>query len=101
MTSLVLVLPLEPGSREKARELLADGPPFDLEATRFDRHAVYLTDEEAVFVFESPDPSHTLDLPGEDPGIWSAARSWREIVAGQPRIAETGYAWARSVSKAT
>jgi hypothetical protein len=95
MSRLVAVVPLKPGMREEARTLIADGPPFDLAETRFDRHAVYLTDSEAVFVFESPGEIRSLDLRGEDPDLWAVARAWREIVAGRPRIAETSFTWER------
>ena len=52
MSRLVVIVPLREGTLEKARSLLAQGPPFDLEATDFDRHEVYLTDHEVVFVYE-------------------------------------------------
>jgi hypothetical protein len=95
MSRLVAVIPLKPAARNAARELLAAGPPFELDATRFDRHAVYLTDAEAVFVFEGPGESRTLDLAGDDPGLWHAAREWQALIAGRPRIAETGFTWER------
>ncbi len=96
MTSrLVVVVPLKEDSHEDARRLLDRGPPIDLESTRFDRHEVYLTRNEVVFVFESPGPAATLEIPGEDPGLWRVAAEWRKLMAGRPRTAETVYAWTR------
>jgi hypothetical protein len=95
MSRLVVVVPLKDGAHEKARALLAQGPPFDLEATDFDRHEVYLTKREVVFVFESPGSSATLRLPGEDPSVWKAAAAWQQLMAEKPRKAETAYSWAR------
>lgn len=96
MGRLVVVVPLKDGASEKARELLAKGPPFDLEATEFDRHEVYLSEREAIFLFETPGPSATLKLPGEDPSLWKVAATWQPLMAGKPRKALTAYSWRRA-----
>ena len=83
VSRLVVVVPLKDGAAEKARALLAKGPPFDLEATEFDRHEVYLSEREAVFLFETPGPSATLKLPGEDPSLWKVAAAWQPLHGGQ------------------
>jgi hypothetical protein len=95
VSRLVLVVPLKEGAREEARRLLAEGPPFSLAETRFDRHEVYLTASEAVFVFEAPEEPATLDLRAEDPALWRAAAAWRRVMAGRPRVAETAFTWRR------
>lgn len=95
MSKLIVVVPLKDGAYEEARSLLAQGPPFQLEATDFDRHEVYLTEREVVFIFESPQASATLRLPGEDPSLWKAAAAWEKLMAGRPRKAATAYTWAR------
>lgn len=95
MSNLVVVLPLKKDAHERARALLAKGPPFDLERTGFDRHEVFLTDQEVVFVFEAPGSAATLKLPGEDPSLWRVAAAWQPLMAGRPRKAETAYSWAR------
>ncbi|MGH2995950.1 MAG: hypothetical protein ACRDON_07620 [Gaiellaceae bacterium] len=96
MSRLVVIVPLKAGMRERADGLLKDGPPFDLEKTQFDRHHVFVTDREVVFVFESDGSSPTLHLPGEDPGVWRAAKAWRQVMAERPRIASTAYSWVRT-----
>jgi hypothetical protein len=48
VSRLVIAMPLRQGVRDDARRLLAEGPPFALEETRFDRHEVYLAASEAV-----------------------------------------------------
>ena len=95
MTRLVVVVPLREGTGEKVRELLAEGPPFDLEQTRFDRHDVFLTASEAVFVFETAGLPATLELSAEDPSLWKAAAAWRQCMAGRPRKAEVAFTWER------
>ena len=95
MTRLVVVVPLKEGAGARARELLDEGPPFDLEGTGLDRHDVFLTEGEAVFVFEAPGETATLELPADNPGLWKAAAAWRECLAGRPRKAEIAFSWER------
>lgn len=94
MDQLVIVVPLKPGTREEARRLIDQGPPFALEETDFTRHEVHLTDHEAVFVFEAP-TGPTLSFSGEDPELHRLAEAWDAIMDGQPRKAETVFAWTR------
>src|SRR5688572_8842285 len=95
MSYLVVVAPLKAAMVERARELLAEGPPFELEDSVFERHAVHLTDREAVFTFEGEGlPSATFALSAEDP-IWRAAAAWQECFADRPRIARTTFSWQR------
>ena len=96
MSRLVALLPLKPGARDRAEALLRQGPPFDLEQTQFDRHQVFVTDQEVVFVFEGSGPSRTLELPAEDPALWKAAADWQACLSERPRIAVTAYSWERS-----
>ncbi|HEX2505617.1 MAG TPA: hypothetical protein VHK22_05355 [Gaiellaceae bacterium] len=100
MSRLAVVVPIVPGKNSEALRLITAGPPFELEGTRFDHHAVYLTDTEAIFVFEAPGGSRALDLPGEDPDLWDTARAWRKIMAGRPRLAQTVFTWDRTESDA-
>ena len=62
MTTLVVVAPLREGAQERARELLAEGPPFDPEETVFDRHEVFLGEREVVFLFAGRAESGGLEL---------------------------------------
>ena len=95
MSRLVLVVPLKEGAQEKARSLLVEGPPFELEQTEFDRHEVFLTEREVIFLFEAPGPSATLRLLGEDSSLWRAASTWQQLTAERPRKAQTAYSWTR------
>jgi hypothetical protein len=90
------VAPLKDGIRERAAELIANGPPFEPEGTALAGHEVYLTDREVVFVFEAEQPRAALEELAGDPSVWRAAGAWREILAGRPRIAEQAYGWRRS-----
>jgi hypothetical protein len=96
VSRLVVIAPLKPGMRARVEELLAAGPPFALEETEFDRHLVFLTDDEAVFVFEGVAEGATLRLAAEDPGILVAAREWQTCLAARPRVAATAFSWERA-----
>jgi hypothetical protein len=93
---LVVVAPLKPDMVDRARELLAEGPPFDLEALGFDRHGVFLTGREAVFIFERADGSAALELSAEDPALWEAASAWQECFSERPRVARAAFSWERA-----
>jgi hypothetical protein len=94
---LVVVVPLKPGAQPAVSALLEKGPPFDpVSVAALDRHEVFLTSDEAVFVFESREGIDALAPQLMDSKIWAAADEWRELVAGAPRIAEDTYSWART-----
>ena len=95
MSRIVVVVPLREGSQETARLLIADGPPFDLDASALERHEVYLTESEAVFVFEGPGAREEVERLVGDPGVLRAAVAWRECLAARPRIAERSFDWSR------
>lgn len=93
---VVVVLPLKERAHDRVRELLAAGPPFDPAGVGLSRHQVFLTDREAVFVFEAPARS-VLERLVADPSLWAAAAAaWEDLVAGPARLAEDAYSWARS-----
>jgi hypothetical protein len=73
------------------------GPPFDPDAAGLERHQVFLTDQEAVFVFEAADQS-VLDRLAKSPQLRWAATAWRDYVGGPTRLAEVAYSWARNLS---
>jgi hypothetical protein len=92
---LVILVPLQPGAGERVRALLAKGPPFDPDATGLERHHVFLTDQEAVFVFEAETPD-AVERLASDETLWSAVAGWSELVAGPPRLADDVYSWVRA-----
>jgi hypothetical protein len=94
MSRAVVILPLREGSSERAAELLRGGPPFDPEEIGLERHQVFLTEREAVFLFEADSSDAAEKLIGEG-SFWSAASAWKDIVEGPPRLAEDAYSWVR------
>jgi hypothetical protein len=96
VSRFVVIVPLKEGTRERARLLLDEGPPFDPETTPLERHHVFLTEREAVFLFEGPKARSLVDRLVADPGVWKAAVAWRRCLGGPPRLAEEAYAWVRT-----
>jgi hypothetical protein len=90
-----IVLPLRDGSHEAVRRLLDVGPPFRPERIGLDRHHVFLTPSEAVFVFESSQGPSVLEPLLAEPALWERASEWAQHLAGPPRIAESVYSWTR------
>jgi hypothetical protein len=91
---VVVVVPLKEGTRDRVRELLEAGPPFDPAGVGLERHEVFLTDSEAVFLFGAPARS-VLERLVVDPSLWAAAAAWKDLVAGPARMAEDAYSWTR------
>jgi hypothetical protein len=93
---IAIVLPLREEAHEAVRVLLAAGPPFDPEALELDRHLVFLTASEAVFVFESKLGADALEPLLQQPELWQSVAAWHDHLAGPPRIAEDVFSWERS-----
>jgi hypothetical protein len=91
-----VVIPLVEGSHDAVRALVTAGPPFDPDGVGLDRHDVFLTPSEAIFVFESRLGEKALEPLLEQPELWQSAAAWHEHVAGPPRIAEDVYSWTRA-----
>ena len=103
MEQLAIVARLRAGTERRAAELLAKGPPFDPDESRLDRHAVYLSAGEVVFVFEGREVEWIVEELVDDPLRPLAAdalEEWRPLVEGEPRIARPAYAWLREPASA-
>lgn len=94
LTRLAILLPLQEGVEDQARSLIAEGPPFDLEASGLESHHVFVTDSEVVFLFEGETPAAIRRLAAQA-HVWTVASAWNELLAGPPRVAEGAYSWAR------
>jgi hypothetical protein len=95
---LALVVRLREGAAGEAEGLLAGGPPFDPADTGLERHSVYLTKDEVIFVFEGTDIEWEIDDLASDflrPGVRVALDRWRHLVSGPPRIAREVFSWER------
>jgi len=73
--SLVVVLPIKPGVRDRACALLGRGPSFDASFEAF------VTEDEVVFHFRADTDLERLEA------------DWAELADGPPRCAEGPYWW--------
>jgi hypothetical protein len=83
----------KPGSGERAAELVAAGPPFDPAAGGFERHAVYIAGDQAVFVFEGGHFEVLVENLARQPHGLSAVGAWQELLDGVPRVVREAYFW--------
>jgi hypothetical protein len=93
---IAIVLPLRADAHDAVQTLIAAGPPFDPGSIRLDRHLVFLTESEAVFIFESALGADALEPLLQEPSLWQSVAAWHDYLAGPPRIAEDVYSWERS-----
>ena len=95
----VVVVPIREDAHDAVRALLDAGPPFNpSQLPGLDRHEVFLTLDEVVFLFDSSFGAHAIEPLLADPALWKAAAAWHEHLAGPPRIAEDVYSWRRNGS---
>ena len=98
MERLALIASVKPGAETTAAELIAEGPPFDLERSGFERHSIYLSAGEVVFVFEAHEVEWLIDALVDAPFEWmlsDALERWSPLVEGPPRIAREHFSWTR------
>lgn len=87
-----IVVPLKPGSRTEVEALLRNGPPFDPGRLGLVRHEVYLSDDEAIFVFQGLSSVFAERL-AENESFWNAAAAWRPLIRGRARFADSAFSW--------
>ena len=98
MQQLAIVARLKSDAELRAAELIAKGPPFDLSESGLERHTVYLSAGEIVFVFEGKDVEWIVEDLVDDPFRWLVAEAldtWRPLIEGEPRIARPAFVWMR------
>ncbi|MGZ4314638.1 MAG: hypothetical protein ACXVRK_01825 [Gaiellaceae bacterium] len=83
---VAVVVPLKPGCVERAKELVAKGPPFDPAALGLERHQIFVSEREAVFVFTGQNVREKLEQVTRNPTLWRAGLAWRACIAGAPRL---------------
>jgi hypothetical protein len=95
MNRLAVIAKLRPNAEEQAEKLIEGGPPFDPSGLGFERHAVYLTGDHAVFVFEGGRLDQLMQTVIKDPSSVGAFREWEPLIEGMPRVAREVYHWER------
>jgi hypothetical protein len=93
VSRVVVVAPLKKGRREEARLLLEQGPPYDLAETALTGHHVYLTDAEAVFIFEGREAMRVVERLVGEPEVVRVAAAWTDCLDSRPRLAVESFSW--------
>ena len=93
MKRIAVTAQLRPGAEERARELLAAGPPFDPGRVGLVRHTVYAHGDTVVFVFEGEHLERTLPALLNDRLRSGAFAAWGALLTGEPRLAHAVYHW--------
>jgi hypothetical protein len=96
MERLAVTAKVKPDSSARVSELIKEGPPFDLAAAGFDRHAVYFGNDQLVFVFEAERAERLIDDVVNDPAISAAFSAWGPLLEGPPALARPVYHWERT-----
>jgi hypothetical protein len=98
MEQIAIVARLKSGAEPRAAELVAQGAPFDPGRSGLERHTVYLSADEVVFVFEGSEVEWIVDGLIDEPFQWpliAALDDWRPLLEDNPRIARPVYSWER------
>jgi hypothetical protein len=89
-------VPIRRGHRDRVRELVRAGPPFDPVAVpELESHDVYVARGHVIFIFRGENVRDAVEKLMHTPSVWLAAADWRRSIAGRPYMLEDGYAWRR------
>jgi len=97
MQRVAVIANLKPDMAERARELVASGPPFEPDELGFERHHVYVSEDRVVFVFEGARVNALIrKMADSGTGAHQALAAWEPILDGLPQLAPEAYFWERS-----
>ena len=96
MERLALVAKLKDGAAARAAEVVRHGPPFDPGELGFSRHAVYLTGEHAIFIFEGDAADASVQELLAERLRSPAFAQWAALLEGVPEPAPEGYYWKKT-----
>ena len=95
MDRVVVVARLKADARDRAAELIAQGPPFDAGEIGLARHGVYLSEREVMFVFEGDDAERVVAAVVNDPVQSAGFGAWAPLLEETPRLAHEVFFWNR------
>jgi hypothetical protein len=90
---IAVIAQLRPGSEERAKSLLAAGPPFEPATLGLTSHDVYLGHDAVVFVFEGREVERSVSDLVNDPASSGSFSAWGPILDGSPTLARSAYRW--------
>jgi hypothetical protein len=93
---LVLVARLNPGARERARELIAADPRESPREHGLARRGIFLSEDEVVFFFEGEGAAEAVRAVLNDPVRSTAIAPWLPLFDGPLHVAPEALFWERS-----
>jgi hypothetical protein len=96
---VAVVATLQPGSRKRAAEILAQGAPYGLDRAGFRRHSIFLAEETVVFVFEGPGIEGLVRDLVNDPTRTGGFGVWAPLIEGTPTLAREEFYWEAGQSR--
>ena len=87
------------GERERLAKQFEAGPPFDPDAAGFQAHAVFLGDEDVLFLFEGDDPLPAVRRLASQPGLLGEVLKMAGAVS-PPHMMREVYRWSRDAAPA-
>jgi hypothetical protein len=91
----VVTARLRKGSASKVLEILRQGPSFDVGATSLDRHLVFLSEEELIFLFEGEHADEQAERLLAMPKMLGPAGRIGAHLAGSPGTPVEVFSWER------
>jgi hypothetical protein len=95
MRRFLVTATLKEGSEDAVRAILSKGPPFQLPETSLERHFVFLTSNELVFVFEGARAEEEVARLLSDSGVLGQASELGSHIEGPPRTPREVFHWER------
>jgi hypothetical protein len=97
MHRFVLTAELRRGSAPEVARILREGPPFDISKTSLERHEVFLSDEEIVFLFEGPHADREASRLLSSRRVLSRGGRIGAHLLAPPRTPAERFSWERPV----
>jgi hypothetical protein len=95
MSRFVITARLKRGSEPMVREILRQGPPFELANSSLERHEVFLAQDELVFLFEGPQADREAMRLLDSPHVLGPASRLATHIRGRPRLPKEIFSWER------
>jgi len=97
MDRFVLAARLKPDAHERAEALLAEHSAFGAEEleSAFDRHAIFLSETEVIFLFEGEGADEAVRAVFNDPARSTLISHWLPLFDGPLHRAREAYLWER------
>jgi len=95
MRRFAMIVPLKRGSGDEVRRILADSASDALGDTSLERHFVFQSSDELVFLFEGAHADRIAKALIEKSALLGQESRLRQHLDGSPRVLEEVFSWER------